>query len=229
MNCEEAERKRERGEGRKRNRWRREKLRCWSRGKTKQWVEKWYRYREAGRGREEKRKREGKGGRGDGNVCACVLSCIRLFAIPWTVALQALLSLGFPRQEYWSGLTFPPPGDLPNPGIEPVSPTLAGGLFTTEPPGKPDGRWGKEMEKRERREKGEERKGEQEKERKQRIKKGEKPLASASSSWELWLILAPNAWDTYLDLSESKCHRKTNFPELITKSTAFPDASFFLF
>ena len=111
-----------------------------------------------------------------------MLSCIRLFAIPWTVALQALLSLGFPRQEYWSGLTFPPPGDLPNPGIEPVSPTLAGGLFTTEPPGKPDGRWGKEMEKRERREKGEERKGEQEKERKQRIKKGEKPLASASSS-----------------------------------------------
>ena len=93
--------------------------------------------REAGRGREEKRKREGKGGRGDGNVCACVLSCIRLFAIPWTVALQALLSLGFPRQEYWSGLTFPPPGDLPNPGIEPVSPTLARGFVTAEPSGKP--------------------------------------------------------------------------------------------
>ena len=90
--------------------------------------------------------------------------------------------MGFPSQEYWSGLPFPPPGYLPDPRIEPVSPTLAGGLFTTEPPGKPDGRWGKEMEKRERREKGEERKGEQEKERKQRIKKGEKPLASASSS-----------------------------------------------
>ena len=43
----------------------------------------------------------------------------------------------FPRQEYWSGLPFPPPGDLPNPGIEPRSPVLAGGFFTTEPPGKP--------------------------------------------------------------------------------------------
>jgi len=43
----------------------------------------------------------------------------------------------FPRQEYWSGLSFSPPGDLPNPRIEPVSPALAGGFFTTEPPGKP--------------------------------------------------------------------------------------------
>ena len=42
----------------------------------------------------------------------------------------------FPRQEYWSGLPFPSPGDLPGPGIEPVSPALAGGFFTTEPPGK---------------------------------------------------------------------------------------------
>ena len=45
--------------------------------------------------------------------------------------------MGFPRQEYWSGLPFPPPGDLSDPGIEPASPTLAGGFFTTEPPGKP--------------------------------------------------------------------------------------------
>ena len=43
--------------------------------------------------------------------------------------------MGFPRQENWSGLQFPPPGDLPDPGIKPVSPSLAGGLFTTEPPG----------------------------------------------------------------------------------------------
>ena len=50
---------------------------------------------------------------------------------------QASLSLGFSRQEYWSCLPLPPPGDLPNPGIEPVSPALAGGCFTTEPPGKP--------------------------------------------------------------------------------------------
>jgi len=56
---------------------------------------------------------------------------------PRTVAHQTLLSLGFPRQEYWSGLPFPPPGDLLNPGIRPACPALAGGLFTTEPPGKP--------------------------------------------------------------------------------------------
>ena len=51
--------------------------------------------------------------------------------IPWTVAHQAPLSMGFPRQEYWSGLPFPSPGDVPNPGIEPASPTLAGRFFTT--------------------------------------------------------------------------------------------------
>ena len=51
---------------------------------------------------------------------------------------QAPLSMGFPRQEYWSGLPFPPPGDLPDPGIEPVSPALAGRFFTPEPPEKPD-------------------------------------------------------------------------------------------
>ena len=56
---------------------------------------------------------------------------------PWSVAHQAPLSRGFPRQEYWSGLPIPPPGDLPNPGIEPASPALAGGFFTAEPPGKP--------------------------------------------------------------------------------------------
>ena len=58
------------------------------------------------------------------------------FAIPWTVALQAPLSMGFPRQEYWNGLPFPSPGDLPNPGIKLVSLALAGGFFTTEPPRK---------------------------------------------------------------------------------------------
>ena len=50
---------------------------------------------------------------------------------------QAPLSMGFPRQEDWSGLPFPSPGDLPDPGIKPASPTLAGSFFTTEPPGKP--------------------------------------------------------------------------------------------
>ena len=53
------------------------------------------------------------------------------------VACQAPLSVGFPRQEYWSRLLFPPPGDLPEPGIELLSLALAGGFFTTEPPGKP--------------------------------------------------------------------------------------------
>ena len=55
----------------------------------------------------------------------------------WTVAHQAPLSLGYPRQEYWNGLPFPSPGDLPDPEVEPASPALAGGFFITEPPGKP--------------------------------------------------------------------------------------------
>ena len=58
------------------------------------------------------------------------------FVIPWTVACQAPLSMGFSRQEYLSGLPFTLSGDLPDPGIEPMSPALAGGFFTTEPPGK---------------------------------------------------------------------------------------------
>jgi len=59
------------------------------------------------------------------------------FVTPWTVACQAPLSMGFSRQEYWSGLPFPPPGDLPHPGTEPKSSALVGGFFTTVPPGKP--------------------------------------------------------------------------------------------
>ena len=54
----------------------------------------------------------------------------------WTVACQDPLFMGFFRQEYWRGLPFPSPGDLTHPGIEPASPALAGGLLTTEPPGK---------------------------------------------------------------------------------------------
>ena len=55
----------------------------------------------------------------------------------WTVACQALLSMGFSRQEYWNGLPFPSPGNLPDPGIEPMSPALAGGFFTPEYQGSP--------------------------------------------------------------------------------------------
>ena len=54
----------------------------------------------------------------DGVVCLCVLSCVRLFATSWTIAHQAPLSKEFSRQEYWNGLPFPTPGDLPNPGIK---------------------------------------------------------------------------------------------------------------
>ena len=67
-------------------------------------------------------------------LCCAVLSRVQLSATPWTVAHQAPLSMGFPRQEYWSGLPFPSPGDLPNPGIKPMSlesATLAVRLFTT--------------------------------------------------------------------------------------------------
>ena len=65
------------------------------------------------------------------------LSRVRLFATPWAVAHQAPPSVGFTRQEYWSGLPFPSPGDLPNPRIEPRSPTLQADALTSEPPGKP--------------------------------------------------------------------------------------------
>ena len=60
-------------------------------------------------------------------------SLVQLFATPWTVAHQSSLPMRFSRQEYWSVLPFPPPGDLPDPGFEPVSlmsPALAGGFFT---------------------------------------------------------------------------------------------------
>ena len=57
-------------------------------------------------------------------VRACVLSRVQLFLTPWTVAHQTPLSIEFTRQEYWSGLPFPSPGDLPNPGIEPMSPAF---------------------------------------------------------------------------------------------------------
>ena len=71
-------------------------------------------------------------------VCSITQSCPAL-CNPRTVANQAHLSMGFSRQEYWTGLPCPPPGVLPNPRIESASPALAGGLFATEPPGKPEG------------------------------------------------------------------------------------------
>ena len=71
--------------------------------------------------------------------CAQLPSCFQLSAIPRAVARQAPLSMGLPRQEYWNGLPFPSPGELPTSGIKPASPTspvLAGGFFTTKLPGK---------------------------------------------------------------------------------------------
>ena len=68
----------------------------------------------------------------DRNMCVLSgFSCVWLFANLWTIARQALLSKGLSRQEYWSGLPCPPPGDLPDPGIQPTSPALADGFFTT--------------------------------------------------------------------------------------------------
>ena len=67
-----------------------------------------------------------------------MLSYVRLSAAPWTVAHQASLFMGFPRQEYWNGLPFPSPGDFPEPGIKPASPVslaLAGRFFINVPPG----------------------------------------------------------------------------------------------
>ena len=73
------------------------------------------------------------------HACMCVLSHILFFVTPWTVAGQVPLSTEFSRQEYWSGMLFPTPGDISEPGIEPTllaSPALLGGFFTTAPPGK---------------------------------------------------------------------------------------------
>ena len=66
-----------------------------------------------------------------------LLTCVLLVLNPWTGARQAPLSMGFPRQEYWSGLPFPSPGNLPNPGIKPGSPALQADPLPSEPPGKP--------------------------------------------------------------------------------------------
>ena len=65
------------------------------------------------------------------------LSRVQLFATPWTVAYQAPLFMGFSRQEYWSGVPFPSPGDLPDPGIKPGSPALQADAVLSDPPGKP--------------------------------------------------------------------------------------------
>ena len=82
----------------------------------------------------------------------CVHAHLCLIGTPWTGTHQAPLSMRFPRKEYWSGLSFPPPGDLPDPGNLPdpgielttsVSPALTGGFFTTAPPGRLPGPPGK--------------------------------------------------------------------------------------
>ena len=65
------------------------------------------------------------------------LSCVQLFVTPWTVAHQAPLSMEFSRQDYRSGLPFPSPGDLPDPGIQPGFPVLQADALLSEPPGKP--------------------------------------------------------------------------------------------
>ena len=67
-----------------------------------------------------------------------MLSPVQLFATSWTLARQVLLSIGFSSQEYWSGLPFPSPGDLPNPGMETGSPALQADALSSEPPGNPD-------------------------------------------------------------------------------------------
>ena len=75
-------------------------------------------------------------------MCACFLghfSYVQLFTKPWIVSDQAPLSMGFCRLEYWNGFPCPPPGDLPNPGIEPTSPALqVADSLPTKPPGKPN-------------------------------------------------------------------------------------------
>ena len=73
--------------------------------------------------------------------CAWLFSRVQLFVTPWIVACQVPLSMGFSRQKYWNELPFPSPGDLPNPGVEPRSPTLQVDSLTSEPPRKPHHLW----------------------------------------------------------------------------------------
>ena len=70
-------------------------------------------------------------------MCVCMFSHVQFFETLWTIAHQASLPMGFPRQEYWSGLPWSPPGDLPDPGTESASPAVASRFFTAEPSGKP--------------------------------------------------------------------------------------------
>ena len=81
-----------------------------------------------------------------GSAIVLQLCChVQLFVVPWTIAHQASLPMEFSRQEYWSGLPFPPPGHLPGPGIKPASlasPTLASGFFTTSATQEPARNWG---------------------------------------------------------------------------------------
>ena len=70
-------------------------------------------------------------------ACAWLLSCVQFFATSWTVARHAPLSIRFSRKDYWSGLPFSSPGDLPNPGTEPGPPALLADSLPSEPPGKP--------------------------------------------------------------------------------------------
>ena len=82
-------------------------------------------------------RQSGVNGSGTDDLEVKVLSRVQLCATPWTVAYQALPSMGFSRQEYWSGLPFPFPGYLPDPGIEPWSLALQADALTSESPGKP--------------------------------------------------------------------------------------------
>ena len=82
-------------------------------------------------------RQSGVNGSGTDDLEVKVLSRVQLCATPWTVAYQALPSMAFSRREYWSRLPFPSSGDLPDPGIEPESPALAGRFLTTELLGKP--------------------------------------------------------------------------------------------
>ena len=85
----------------------------------------------------------GKAGLHNVMYCECVLSHVQFFATPWSVARQAPLSMEFPRQGYWSGMPFPTPGDLPDPGIKPISLCLLHwhvDSLPLAPPGKPNER-----------------------------------------------------------------------------------------
>ena len=135
--------------------------------------------------------------------------------MPWTVAHQALLSMGFSRQEYWSGLPFPTPGDLPNSKVQPASLALAGGFFTTVPPG------GTRRDKKALL--NEQRKQREENNRMGKTRDLIKKIRTIKGIFHAWMSKIKDRNDKYLTEAEEIKKRWQKYTELYKKGLNDPD------